>query len=575
MFREREFMHSTDAAPRLTLRPNSGPSMLERQADAERLTFNSQGDDSPAPAAKKKRGRPPKIVEEPPFSSASTSTAATKSRTKRKSVIAVEIPVARTTRRTRSASADLRPPSAAPAPARLRKVKGKSNALEVPVEVGRSSRATTRTKSPAQQPPIEEELEEQEPAATAGRYGLFETGEAFEINAADFHGDGDGQQEPLEAQFDEEEREEGQEFELDVDQDEKRAPRTSKKDKGKAKALFQPEEDQLDSDLDSNDDEVARYAQYAHDLLLATQLQAEATASPHPASSPRRSRSPAVAGPSNGRSSAKRPSSAKQRNRVEPEGPAFQTDSESEDEQLVAANRKRKRRRTEQERDEAHTFPDTPRRNKKSGRRRVEDEDDVEEYPEAGRRKAERSKRRKSEEVRRKRRHRSYSSSDDSSADDSDDRRRKRNYRYFTGRNVTGRLEWTALETTTLLETMAELGSNYRGIITLHGRNGSKSHILKHRNNVACKDKAVNLKVQMIKDGRRVPHYLKDGESVVFFRRGCSLTRFRHSDNFEGQVGQGRSSCRLPRSLRGYPLRGQEEARGLGRGGGRRRRRRR
>ncbi|CED83417.1 SANT/Myb domain [Phaffia rhodozyma] len=91
--------------------------------------------------------------------------------------------------------------------------------------------------------------------------------------------------------------------------------------------------------------------------------------------------------------------------------------------------------------------------------------------------------------------------------------RKGRGYTYFTGRNQTGRIRWTAEEDECLLNEMKEYKEEktlpWASIIHRHGPNGSVSQILSNRNAVALKDRARNIKTRMKRLGESVPESLE------------------------------------------------------------------
>lgn len=87
---------------------------------------------------------------------------------------------------------------------------------------------------------------------------------------------------------------------------------------------------------------------------------------------------------------------------------------------------------------------------------------------------------------------------------------------YRQNRNATGqRMVWTAPETECLIECLKRFGAKWRQIIAAFGANGSEGNTLKYRTNVSVKDKASNMKTAYIREGRKVPSWLADGECPV------------------------------------------------------------
>ncbi|KAI5480513.1 hypothetical protein MNV49_000666 [Pseudohyphozyma bogoriensis] len=74
------------------------------------------------------------------------------------------------------------------------------------------------------------------------------------------------------------------------------------------------------------------------------------------------------------------------------------------------------------------------------------------------------------------------------------------------------RIAWSSEEVAILEEEMKEFGTSgtntWANIITRHGPHGTKTKTLQFRHNVSVKDKARNIKENLIKSGRKVPWYL-------------------------------------------------------------------
>lgn len=69
---------------------------------------------------------------------------------------------------------------------------------------------------------------------------------------------------------------------------------------------------------------------------------------------------------------------------------------------------------------------------------------------------------------------------------------------------------------------MSEVGPKWAQIMALHGLQGTVSHVLKHRTNASCKDKAVNLKKNMLQQGIVPPTFFDKGQSpVMTLLRAC------------------------------------------------------
>ena len=85
---------------------------------------------------------------------------------------------------------------------------------------------------------------------------------------------------------------------------------------------------------------------------------------------------------------------------------------------------------------------------------------------------------------------------------------------YHTGRNMSGRVKWTAEEDTCLLEALRDLYAKgqmltpWSTILKLHGVTGTKSKTLLGRNCVQLKDRARNIAIRLHTQRKEVPEYL-------------------------------------------------------------------
>lgn len=93
--------------------------------------------------------------------------------------------------------------------------------------------------------------------------------------------------------------------------------------------------------------------------------------------------------------------------------------------------------------------------------------------------------------------------------------RKKGGNLYFLGRNTPGgRVSWTSDEERLLLKCIEAYGTDWKKMIALHGEHGTVSTRFKDRTNVSLKDKAVNMKKNMIKAGQPIPETLNDRVKV-------------------------------------------------------------
>ncbi|KAL7414089.1 hypothetical protein BDY24DRAFT_387579 [Mrakia frigida] len=102
-------------------------------------------------------------------------------------------------------------------------------------------------------------------------------------------------------------------------------------------------------------------------------------------------------------------------------------------------------------------------------------------------------------------------------------------YIYATGGNQRGRKNWTAEEDRCLLDAMKMIypqSKMWSKIVALHGINGVDSTVLKDRNVQSCKDRARNIKIQMLKARKVAPEYLsgikidKETQAILDRRNG-------------------------------------------------------
>ena len=62
-------------------------------------------------------------------------------------------------------------------------------------------------------------------------------------------------------------------------------------------------------------------------------------------------------------------------------------------------------------------------------------------------------------------------------------------------------------------------------MMQLSGPNGTKNQVFRHRTNVGLKDKAVNERLALEREGLEVPDYFVGGESLLFpYREQVSCT---------------------------------------------------
>lgn len=526
---------------------DSGPSMFDRQPDAELILFDSQGDSPfPTPKAKYKGkgeaapSRPQPATSPLPNRLAKPSASAFKPKLKSK-FLDVEIPV-RTRRATRSASAEKRSLSPVPVVVGRKSTARQPSPLEVPIQVGRGAGPSTRrgrSRSVLSDQQIEEEGAPVDDEPEHLSFGKFET-ETFEMrDEYDYGGGGEGEEDHQFApELEDDERPAEEDFALQMEEEDDDIvvpPRLSQKGKGKGKAKRpRSPSPALGEDEDEDDDSFVAQAMSFFGTALPSASKGRPSTSVTPRSASRSS-PPPVASPSRPRPSSAK-STSKKRQQPQSEGPAFQIDDASEDEELVKANRKRKRREPQQEYDEEVFAPVSESRKGKKGARVEEGDFDM--STSAGRRKAQKARMRKamgrdddSEEDRpRKKRskmdkhlskkHRnrlpSLTPSDSDAVSDISiqsfgTRRRTLNH-YAQGRKYTGRVVWTEMEEQALMKAMSEMPCQWKSILDLYGPEGTSSRIFENRTVVSLKDKAVNIKAGLIRAGRAVPYFLSNGE---------------------------------------------------------------
>jgi hypothetical protein len=86
---------------------------------------------------------------------------------------------------------------------------------------------------------------------------------------------------------------------------------------------------------------------------------------------------------------------------------------------------------------------------------------------------------------------------------------------YFQDRNHEGtRQAWSAEEEALFIDLLARYGKDYKRIMAMHGPQGSRSKKLGMRNNVSLKDKAVNIKKQLMRSGQPMLPGLDEGKSL-------------------------------------------------------------
>lgn len=97
---------------------------------------------------------------------------------------------------------------------------------------------------------------------------------------------------------------------------------------------------------------------------------------------------------------------------------------------------------------------------------------------------------------------------------------------YFQDRNQSsGRLKWTDEETRLLHKYLRTFGCDWKRMMQLSGPNGTKNQVFRHRTNVGLKDKAVNERLALEREGLEVPDYFVGGESLLFpYREQVSCT---------------------------------------------------
>ncbi|KAG9534338.1 hypothetical protein KCU60_g25257, partial [Aureobasidium melanogenum] len=94
-----------------------------------------------------------------------------------------------------------------------------------------------------------------------------------------------------------------------------------------------------------------------------------------------------------------------------------------------------------------------------------------------------------------------------------------------TGSSATQRQPWKQEEEDALMAGLAEVkGPHWSQILSLYGRGGSVSEVLKDRNQIQLKDKARNLKLYYLKMGKEVPECLR-GVTGELRKRGGARVR--------------------------------------------------
>lgn len=94
-----------------------------------------------------------------------------------------------------------------------------------------------------------------------------------------------------------------------------------------------------------------------------------------------------------------------------------------------------------------------------------------------------------------------------------------------TGGSATQRQPWKQEEEDALMAGLAEVkGPHWSQILSLYGRGGSVSEVLKDRNQIQLKDKARNLKLCYLKMGKEVPECLR-GVTGELRKRGGARVR--------------------------------------------------
>jgi hypothetical protein len=159
-------------------------------------------------------------------------------------------------------------------------------------------------------------------------------------------------------------------------------------------------------------------------------------------------------------------------------------------------------------------------RRKVSGPRDETDDNDEEE----ARNRLERKARKEQEKINERRRQAIAASKDASRSQPGNSRRpilsQSRNA-YRQDRNENGRIPWSQKEERLLMEEMEKFPCNWALINDRHGEHGKLSTVLKYRNPVSLKDKAVVIKQRMITNNEPIPRYLAKGLSDL-----CSCSGF-------------------------------------------------
>ncbi|GAA6040422.1 hypothetical protein JCM8097_004539 [Rhodosporidiobolus ruineniae] len=93
------------------------------------------------------------------------------------------------------------------------------------------------------------------------------------------------------------------------------------------------------------------------------------------------------------------------------------------------------------------------------------------------------------------------------------------------------RIEWTASEERLFVDCLKTYGCHWARIIKLHGPNGSASQTFKNRTNVGLKDKARNMAAKCIRAGQPVPMYLQDATTYPGLVKPTLPRRGNETDN--------------------------------------------
>lgn len=123
---------------------------------------------------------------------------------------------------------------------------------------------------------------------------------------------------------------------------------------------------------------------------------------------------------------------------------------------------------------------------------------------------------------------------------------------YALDRNAPGgRIPWTTTEERLLEELLQAHGTNWKKMIAKHGPEGFSSRTFRHRNVVALKDKAVNMKVKILRAGGKPPKWMDAGASPSLAVRIQRLDRaLTPSCNLPVTVPRGKLPKELPQGPR-------------------------